>query len=133
MTKDDSPEATSVEFLKSWLIDWISREMRIDHSMIDPSRAFLSYGMDSMKAMTMVGDIEALLSLRLSPTLAWDYPDIDTLSAHLVGQMSAAAAPVPAAPSPASSTAELERLLARVDTLDPQDVEKLLDRYATRV
>ena len=42
--------------------------------------------MDSVQSMTMVGDIEAKLGVRLSPTLAWDYPDINALSAHFAGR-----------------------------------------------
>ena len=94
--QDIAHERVSAESLKSWLIDWLAREMDLDHSKVDPTRSFLSYGMDSMKAMTMVGDIEAMLSLRLAPTLAWDYPDISSLSSYLAeqvcgGQASAAA------------------------------------------
>ena len=68
---------------KAWLIDWLAQELGIDREKIDPRQSFLSYGMDSVQAMTMVGDLEAKLEVRLPPTLAWDYPDIDALSAHL--------------------------------------------------
>ena len=77
MQQNVTLDANSVDSFKSWLIDWMVRELGIDRSNIDPSQAFLSYGMDSVQAMTMVGDIEAKLGLRLPPTLAWDYPDIE--------------------------------------------------------
>lgn len=73
----------SVASLASWLVDWLARELRIDRAAVDPGQSFLSYGMDSVQSMSMVGDLEALLHLRLSPTLAWDYPDINALAAHL--------------------------------------------------
>ena len=72
---------------KSWLTDWLAREMGIDREKIDPRQSFLSYGMDSVQAMTMVGDLEAKLEVRLPPTLAWDFPDIDALSSHLAERM----------------------------------------------
>ena len=39
----------------------MARELRLDRSCIDPGQSFLSYGMDSVQAMTMVGDIETML------------------------------------------------------------------------
>jgi acyl carrier protein len=94
MVLESSPAVMSVDSLKSWLIEWLSRELTLDRSTIDASEAFLKYGMDSVQAMTMVGDIEAMLGLRLPPTLAWDYPDINALSQHLASCLPGSAAPV---------------------------------------
>ena len=94
--------------LKSWLIDWMARELKRDRSKIDPGRSFVSYGLDSVKAMILLGDIEILLDLLLPPTLVWDHPDINALSAHLAGQLtvapSATSQPIP------SSTASMTRI-----------------------
>jgi acyl carrier protein len=125
LTLDKNP----VDAFKSWLTDWMVRELGIDRSKIDPSHAFLSYGMDSVQAMTMVGDIEAMMGLRLNPTLAWDYPDINALSAYLVSRTSAAPSD---ASVPATSVAEIENLLAGFDTLSDRDVESLLNQYVDK-
>jgi acyl carrier protein len=131
MELEISSDATSVESLKSWLIDWMARELGLDRSSIDTSEAFLSYGLDSVQAMTMVGDIEAMLGLRLPPTLAWDYPDIDALSDHLASRMTDSSSPAPQqGPSLSASAAQGEGLLAKLDQLGDRDMDNLLDRVA---
>ena len=74
MEQNSSRRATSIGLFKTWLIDWLARELGIEREKIDASQSFLGYGMDSVQAMTMVGDLEANLEVRLPPTLAWDFP-----------------------------------------------------------
>jgi trans-AT polyketide synthase, acyltransferase and oxidoreductase domains len=82
--------ALAADSLKVWLIDWMARELKRDRSKIDPGRTFVSYGLDSVKAMILLGDIETMLDLMLPPTLIWDYPDINDLSAHLADRLTVA-------------------------------------------
>lgn len=85
---DDSPLATlTVDPMETWLINWMIRELKLDPSSVESDQAFLSYGMDSVQAMTMVGDLEAHLKRRLPPTLVWDYPTIDDLVKHISEQI----------------------------------------------
>src|SRR5262249_32987177 len=74
MSLQSAPRLASTESLKAWLIAWLASEQGVEREAIDPSQAFLSYGLDSVQAMSMIGDLEAALSRRLPPTLAWDYP-----------------------------------------------------------
>ena len=52
-------------------------------STIDPREPFTYYGLDSVQAVGLTGDLEIWLGRRLSPTLAWDYPNIESLARHL--------------------------------------------------
>jgi acyl carrier protein len=87
MKQDISPNTITRESFTEWLRDWVAREFGVDRASIDTGKSFLSYGLDSVQAMTMVGDIEAMLGLELAPTLAWDYADIDALSTYLAERM----------------------------------------------
>lgn len=135
MQQNVTLDANSVDSFKSWLIDWMVREMGIDRSSIDPSQAFLSYGMDSVQAMTMVGDIEAMLGLRLPPTLAWDYPDINSLSAYLADRFAGSSPGAPrleTAPTQAP-LAQIEGLLGELDSLGDREIEGRLNQYVESV
>jgi acyl carrier protein len=129
-------DATSVNLIKAWLIDWLAQELGFDREKIDPRESFLSYGMDSVQAMTMVGDLEANLEVRLPPTLAWDYPDIDALSAHLASRFTTLNSSAHqtshqetlSATSPA--TAEIDGMVADLDRLNDRDGDDLLQPYA---
>jgi acyl carrier protein len=129
MQHDPSLDAISVDSLKSWLIDWMMREMELDRSSIDPAESFLSYGMDSIQSMTMVGDLEATFELQLAPTLAWDYPDVNTLASYLAERLRPACAAGGLASQPRTAIAEKENLLDKLDPLIERDVDGAIPVY----
>ena len=69
--------------IQDWLITHISELLNIAPDTIDIRKPFASYGLSSLDAVTLSGDLEELLGRRLSPTLAYDHPDIWTLSNYL--------------------------------------------------
>ena len=133
MNQNGVSNPASVDSLRSWLRCWLAEELEMQPTEVDPGEAFLSYGLDSVGAMSMVGDLEAKFSRRLAPTLAWDYPTIDALAEHLAGQFCVEAeAPSVAVRSeakPDASRREIESLLAGIEHLDEQEVDRLLAQY----
>lgn len=73
----------SEEQIKSWLISNISAVVEVDPQTIDIRKPLEYYGMDSMQAMHLSGDLEDWLGRQLSPTVVWDYPTIEQLARHL--------------------------------------------------
>ncbi|KEO82565.1 acyl carrier protein [Tumebacillus flagellatus] len=71
------------EAIQEWIIDQICELTDLEASEIHPEEPFASYGLDSMSTVTLVGDLEEWLGLRLAATLLWDYPTIDALSVYL--------------------------------------------------
>jgi acyl carrier protein len=90
MEQNLSTHPALADSLKSWLIDWLARELKRDRSKIDPGRTFVSYGLDSVKTMILLGDIETKLDLLLPPDVVWEHPDINDLSAHLADRLTVA-------------------------------------------
>jgi acyl carrier protein len=134
MKQNSSHDADSVALFKSWLTEWMVQDMGIDREKIDSRQSFLSYGMDSVQAMTMVGDLEAKLEVRLPPTLAWDFPDIDALSNHLADRMISIASPAPAAArqpeiSSIASPAKIDGLPAEHVPLGDRDIDDMVQPY----
>ena len=123
-------DATSIGPFRSWLIDWVVRELAIERSTIDLGKSFLRCGMDSVQAMTMVGDLEVELELRLPPTLPWDYPDIATLSAYLFDRMTTMSDRTPEARQPKISTAvhkgPIKDLAVELDPLNDRQVDEVV-------
>jgi acyl carrier protein len=133
MTQNSGNGSISADALKSWLFDWLAEELRIDRRGIDPEQPFLSYGLDSVGAMAIVGDLEVKLKTRLAPTLTWDYPSINALANHLMDRFGGQAATTPVdAPVHANldpARTEIEGLLAGIDQMDDQQVDRLLAQY----
>lgn len=113
-TSTPSPDASpqSQADRAAWIRDWMARELDLRGAAVADDRPFVAYGMDSIHAMMLVGDLEEMLGRRLTPTLTWDHPTVGALAAHLAPEAAAAApvaapvvAPADALPAPAAETA----------------------------
>ena len=83
----DSPaESPSAGVIEAWLATQIAARLGINVADIDTSQPFAHYGLDSVQAVNLTGDMEIWLDRSLSPTLIWDYPNIEALSLHLAAQ-----------------------------------------------
>ena len=69
--------------IQDWLIIHVAEWLQIAPDTIDIHDPFTNYGLSSLDAVSLSGDLEALLGRRLSPTLAYEYPSIWMLSRYL--------------------------------------------------
>lgn len=67
-------------------------------SALDARQPFGSMGVDSLLALEIRNRLEGALQRPLTATLAWNFPTVQSLVAHLDGLLVPLAAPVPAAP-----------------------------------
>ena len=84
--------------ITAWLIARLSAVSGIDSEEIDLGQPFAAFGLDSARALVLVGELETWLGQRLSPVVLWNYPTIEALARQLAapGRPSAAgAAPAP--------------------------------------
>ncbi len=76
--------ASPVEAIQTWLVNQLADVLSLDPSTIDVTQPLTRYGLDSIDAVTLVGDLEDWLDLELPSTLLWDYPTIAKAAAYLV-------------------------------------------------
>ena len=69
--------------IEAWLVRAVAKSLRIDDKQIDPQRPLSDFGIDSVAAVELSGDLEQWLGKDVSPTVVWDYPTIAQLAAHL--------------------------------------------------
>ena len=72
--------------IADWFVSWLSQDLGIPAADIDPSTPFAYYGLDSVHAVRLTAALEAWLEREVSPTLAYEYPTIDSLSRYLAGE-----------------------------------------------
>ncbi len=66
-----------------WLIKRIATHLKVGTELIAVDRPFTQMGIDSTEAVVLSGDLQEWLGRRIPPTIAWDYPTIETLGKHL--------------------------------------------------
>jgi len=70
--------------LKTWLTQRVASYVRLAPDAVKSDVALAEYGLDSVYALTLTGDIEDYLDMSLDPTLMWDHSDINALSKILL-------------------------------------------------
>jgi myxalamid-type polyketide synthase MxaE and MxaD len=76
----DSPNA---EVIQAWLVSKLSERLGIDSHEIDMREPFASYGLGSMEAVSLAGELAEWLGRKLSPALVYEYSTIEALARHL--------------------------------------------------
>ena len=69
--------------ISAWLSTWLSRELEMPEAEIDVTRSLMDYGLSSIIATMLVGELEDRYGLQLPVTLAWDYPTIEEMAGYL--------------------------------------------------
>ncbi len=69
--------------IHSWLTHYLVNELSMKPEEVDVEKRFDEFGIDSAKALKLVGDLEDYLGYRLPPSLPYQYPTIQTLSVYL--------------------------------------------------
>lgn len=88
-SEGDSRSLKSVptqEAIKTWLVSHLAMYLKIPPHEMDIREPFATYGLDSSVAVSTTGELAEWLGLSLEPTLFWEYPSIEALAEHLVGQ-----------------------------------------------
>jgi acyl carrier protein len=84
---DTIRQAMTQEQLRQWLAHKVAEESGIERSIISQFEPLSRYGLTSMQAVTITGDLEAVLGRRIAPTLLWENPTIDAAARTLIPKM----------------------------------------------
>ncbi|MEV7022283.1 acyl carrier protein [Kitasatospora sp. NPDC093558] len=83
--------ASDTQQLTRWLTDRVAYYLEIPAEQIEPNVKLVEYGLESVYALALCGDVEDELGIEVEPTLAWDYPTIDALVGLLMEKTAEAA------------------------------------------
>ncbi|MGD1716253.1 acyl carrier protein [Dapis sp. BLCC M172] len=79
-------ENSPVEILQNWIRERLAEQLTIDKNTIEFADPLTRHGLDSIDAVTLVGELEDELDLELPSTLFWDYPTIEKSAQYLVSE-----------------------------------------------
>ncbi|VXD20970.1 Phosphopantetheine-binding protein [Planktothrix serta PCC 8927] len=113
----------SVATIQEWLVSQLAQRLELEELEIDVEEDFANYGLNSIEAINLSGDLETILGRRLPPTLLWDYPNICTLAEYLAANATLDISQYQKGISPEDA----EHLLHHLDQLSDAEVDTLLN------
>lgn len=120
----------TTEEIQTWLVSKISEVTGIEPREIGGEEPFAAFGLASTDAVILSGELEKLLSRRLSPALLYDYPNISGLAQHLAGQPEDADPIRQSCQELTQETDPLDDILAALEPLSESEAEALLEESA---
>jgi acyl carrier protein len=76
------------EIISTWIVETIASYLDIPISEIDALQPLANYGIDSVHALSLCGDIEDKFGFYVDPTLAWDYPTPNAIASFIASRLS---------------------------------------------
>ena len=69
--------------VKKYLENWLEENDYLDNESVNVNISFAELGLSSIDAVGLVEDIQDDLDVKLDPTSAWRYPNVNKLSEHI--------------------------------------------------
>lgn len=89
ITREASQCAKIAEGIEQWLLTWLMVRGGVAAHELDASKAFNDFGLDSLSAIEMSGEIEDWLGVRLTPLTAFEHPTPRALAHFLANELTA--------------------------------------------
>jgi NAD(P)-dependent dehydrogenase (short-subunit alcohol dehydrogenase family)/acyl carrier protein len=123
-----STEPHGVEVVFAFVQSAVAKTLQFSIDEIDPNKEFGALGLTSLLALELRNRLERALGRRLPATLAWNFPTVATLAAHLSGTDKPPLRPTKDELPPATNTLAIAAKVAAVAALSDDDALLALRR-----
>lgn len=72
--------------LQEWLSLYLAAQLRVPEGTIDPDEPMSAYGLDSLRAVAVLMDIEEHVGFPIDSDVLWDYPTVAAFARFLAEQ-----------------------------------------------
>ena len=76
-------ERPTIDAIERWLVERVSALVGVPPDQLDTALPFAAYGLSSLAAVGVSGELEDWLAVELPATILWDYPTITALAEYL--------------------------------------------------
>lgn len=70
--------------LREWLRAYLAEELELPAGSIDPAEPMSTYGLDSIRAITMLAEVEDHVAFEIDPNALWEFPTVNAFVDMLV-------------------------------------------------
>jgi acyl carrier protein len=84
---ESRPAPRSAEEIRDWIAQRLVSDIGLSPDEVDGDKPVVSFGVDSMQFVVLVGELESWLGIRFADNPLIDYPTINTLSDYLSRQL----------------------------------------------
>ncbi len=86
---NNQPKSKNVEEIEAWLLAKIAEHTQILPVEINIRQPLAQYGLNSLAAVRISGELQEWIGREFSPTLLYDYPTLEGLARHIADETSA--------------------------------------------
>ncbi|GAA4236743.1 acyl carrier protein [Actinomadura meridiana] len=76
--------------LQDWLCAYLAAELRLPVGSIDPGEPMATYGLDSVRAITLLIEVEDHVGFEIDPNALWEFPTVASFTELLIGHLNQA-------------------------------------------
>jgi len=77
-----SNAATQAQW-QEWLCAHLAVALKVPEGKVDPTEPMSAYGLDSLKAVAVLTDVEERIGFEIDANVLWDYPTVATFARFL--------------------------------------------------
>jgi acyl carrier protein len=99
----------------------VGRVLRLPGDRIDRAAPLGSLGLDSLMSIELRNRLERELGVKLSATVAWNYPSVAELASYVVSLVDGIGGTPPTATTPPAAAADLDVLVSGVGALSDDE------------
>lgn len=81
------------EQIERWLAEQLGLRLGLAAESVDRDKPLEEYGLSSLEAVALTGELEAHFDCRVAPTAIWDHRTLAALAAHVASLLDGAALP----------------------------------------
>lgn len=112
--------------IEDWIINWIHKRVGGELTEIMPDKSFVYYGIDSVTAIEMGEELQKWLGITLSPSTAWNYPNITALAAFLDESLKKSSIPNVNNTPDTNDDFSVFDMLAKIENMSEEEVNDAL-------
>lgn len=73
--------------LSNWLVKKLTAINTLKESEISLNKPVANYGLDSLHALAIAGELEEMLDIELPTTMVWQYPTIEKITQFIFDKL----------------------------------------------